>query len=130
VSVKGYSIVPANNRQLLYVGRGFNFQLTSDQVLTKVYTGAAFAITDVYARQRTGGASVACAGGIYDGAAKTGNIWVAAAQSWVTLAASVNVVATVNLPSTLGTAGLILSLTTGSTAAVTGDLYVFGYDLS
>jgi hypothetical protein len=39
-------------------------------------------------------------------------------------------VATVNLPSTLGTAGLILSLTTGSTAAVTGDLYVFGYDLS
>lgn len=128
--VKGYAITPSNYQSLLYVGRNLNFQLTTDQALTKVFSGSAYVVTSVIARQRTGAASVACAGGVYDAAAKAGNAWVAAAQSWVTLASGVIVQAAVAVTTVLGTTGLILSLTTGSTAAITGDVYVFGIDLS
>jgi len=87
-------------------------------------------VTNVVARQRSGAASVACAGGVYDAAAKGGNAWVAAAQSWVTLASGVIVQAAVAVTTVLGSTALILSLTTGSTAAITGDVEVFGIDLT
>jgi hypothetical protein len=121
---------PANMQQLLYKGSALNFQLTTDQPLTKVYGGSAYTVTGIFARQRSGAASVACVGGIYDAASKGGNAWVAATQSWVTLASGVMVPAVVALTATLGTTNLILSLTTGSTAAVTADVYVFGVDMS
>jgi hypothetical protein len=38
--------------------------------------------------------------------------------------------AVIALTATLGTTNLILSLTTGSTAACTADVYVFGVDMS
>jgi hypothetical protein len=123
-------LAASNVQQLLYKGSALNFQLTTDQPLTKVFGGSAYTVTGVYARQRSGAASVACAGGIYDAASKGGNAWVAAAQSWVTLASGVLVPATVAITATLGTTGLILSLTTGSTAACTADVYVFGVDMS
>jgi hypothetical protein len=124
------SLAPSSAQQLLYKGSALNFQLTTDQPLTKVYGGSAYIVTGIYARQRSGGASVVCAGGLYDAAAKGGNAWVAAAQSWVTLAAGIIVPATVAITATLGTTGLILSLTTGSTAACTADIFVFGVDMS
>jgi len=130
VSVKGIQSIPANQVQLLYVGRALNFQLTSDQSLTKVFGGTNYMVTNVVARQRSGAASVACAGGVYDAAAKGGNAWVAAAQSWVTLASGVIVQAAVAVTTVLGSTALILSLTTGSTAAITGDVEVFGIDLT
>jgi hypothetical protein len=95
-----------------------------------VYGGSAYTVTGIFARQRSGGASVACAGGIYDAASKGGNAWVAVAQSWVSLASGVIVPAVIALTATLGTTNLILSLTTGSTAACTADVYVFGVDMS
>lgn len=116
--------------QILFVGRNLNFQSTADQALTKMFAGTAFRITEVYARRKTGGASVVCTGGIYDAPAKGGNALVGAAQSWVTLASGINVlaglaalVATADLTAAL----LYLSLTTGSTAACTADLFVHGY---
>lgn len=130
MSVKGIQSIPANQVQLLYVGRALNFQLTSDQALTKVFGGTNYMVTNVVARQRSGAASVACAGGVYDAAAKAGNAWVAAAQSWVTLASGVIVQAAVAVTTVLGSTALILSLTTGSTAAITGDVEVFGIDLT
>lgn len=121
-----------NSNQLIAVIRGANFQLTTDQAMTRVFSGTSFAVTGVVARQRTGAASVACLGGIYDGAAKTGNIICAAAQSWVTLASGVIVsVAVANLLQTAVLAATpILSLSTGSTAACTGDVFVYGVDIS
>lgn len=115
--------------QLLFVGRGLDFQSTADQALTKVFAGTQYRITDIIAVRKTGGASVVCAGGVYDAAAKGGNAVVATAQSWVTLALNVNVVPT--LAAIVATAmlsqTLFLSLTTGSTAAITADIFVMGY---
>src|ERR1700682_806781 len=130
MTVKGIASLPyGNTGQLLFAGRGLNFQLTSDQALTKVWGGTNYYPTLIVARQRTGGASIACAGGVYDGAAKTGNIIVLAAQSWVTLAAGVIVTAPINVGAALLlSATPILSLTTGSTAACTGDVLLYGYD--
>lgn len=125
------AVPPTQTGQVLFVGRGLNFQSISDQPLTKQFTGTNYRITDIIAVRKTGAASVTCAGGIYDAASKGGNAIVAAAQSWVTLAANVNVTATlaaVNNTALLS-ATPILTLTTGSTAAVTADVFIFGYCL-
>jgi hypothetical protein len=132
VSVKGIAGLPASLLgQLIAVGRGLNFQLTTDQPLARVFNGVSWAPSLVIARQRSGAASVACAGGLYDTAAKGGNAIVAVAQSWVTLAAGV--IVSVPVANLLQTALLsntpILSLTTGSTAAVTADVFVYGFSL-
>ena len=123
---------PAAIQQLLFKLSAANFQLTTDQTFTKLYAGSAYQITGIVARQRTGAASIACAGGIYDAAAKGGNAIIAAAQSWVTLASGVIVSGTLAAltQTTLLTNTPILSLTTGSTAACTADIYVYGVDLS
>jgi hypothetical protein len=119
--------------QLLFKLAGGNLQSTSDQPFSSVlYSGSAYVVTTILARQRSGGASVTCAGGIYDTSAKAGNAIVAAAQSWVTLASGVIVSATL---ATVATTVLlvntpILSLTTGSTAACTADFYIYGLDIS
>jgi hypothetical protein len=113
----------------LFVLRSANMQSTADQAFTKTFAGTQYKITEIIARRKTGGASVACTGGIYDAAAKGGNAIVGVAQSWLTLAASVNVTAT--LAALVSTTDLsatpFLSLTTGSTAACTADLFIMGY---
>lgn len=117
---------------LLFVLRNGNFQSTADQAFEKNGNFTAWFPTHIIARQKTGGASVACAGGVYDAAAKGGNAVVAAVQSWVTLAATVPIVATLAAVATgtvMTSTSLYLSLTTGSTAACTGDVFVFGYAL-
>lgn len=120
----------AKNEQLLFVGRGLDFQSTADQALAKQFTGTNFVITSVQAARKTGGATVVCAGGIYTAAAKGGSALVAAAQSWIGLSGA-GKIAQATLAAIVGTdaqsaATLYLSLTTGSTAAVTADLFVFG----
>lgn len=113
--------------QALFIGRGLNFQSTADQALAKQFTGTKYRITDIVAVCKTGGGSVVCAGGIYDTAAKGGNAVVAAAQSWVALGAGIIVIPTLAVVTAILSGTLILSLTTGSTAAVTADVFVFGY---
>ena len=126
------SNTPLGTNALLFKLAGANMQLTTDQVFAKLFGGSAYLITAIIARQRSGGASVACLGGVYDGAGKTGNIIIAATQSWVTLASGIIVSGALAALTTtsLLTAAPILSLTTGSTAACTADVYVFGYDIS
>lgn len=125
-------VAAVNAQQLLFKLSGANLQLTTDQVFSKLYGGSSYFVSAIVARQRTGAASVACLGGVYDGAGKTGNIMVAAAQSWVTLASGIIITATLAAltSTTLLTATPILSLSTGSTAACTADVYIFGVDLS
>lgn len=123
---------PKPYEMLLFRLSGANMQSTADQQFTKTFGGSAYAVTRIFARQRTGGASVACAGGVYDAAAKGGNAIVAATQSWVTLASGVIVSAALATltGTTLLSATPYLSLTTGSTAACTADIFIFGIDLS
>jgi hypothetical protein len=119
----------ANVSQLLFVIRSADMQLTTDQALTKVFTGTKYRVLDVIAVRKAGGASVACAGGVYDAASKGGNALVSTAQSWVTLATTINVVPTLAAvaATTVLAPTLYLSLTTGSTAACTADVFVYGY---
>lgn len=118
--------------QILFYLPCADMQSTSDQPFYRVFPGTAYRILDIFARQRSGAASVACAGGIYDAATKGGNAIVAAAQSWVTLASAVTVSATLAalVQTTLLSASPRLSLTTGSTGVCTADMWIVGYDLS
>ncbi len=123
------AVEAAKQAQQLFVIRSANMQLTTDQALTKMFVGTKYRVTDVIAVRKTGAASVVCAGGIYDAASKGGNALVATAQSWVLLAANVNVVPTLAAvaATTVLNPALYLSLTTGSTAACTADIFVYGY---
>ncbi len=123
---------PARLQQMLFRLSSANMQLTTDQAFTKLYAGTSYYVTTIVARQRTGGATVACAGGIYTAAGKTGNQLVAVGQSWVTLAAGVIVTPTLGatIATALQSATPILSLTTGSTAACTADIFIFGFDVT
>lgn len=116
-------------QQNLFVIRGADFQLTTDQALTKVGSFTNYVITSVIAVRKTGGATVACLGGIYTAAAKGGTPLIAATQSWVLLSgAGKQVQATLAavLSTDVQTATPVLALSTGSTAAVTADLFIFG----
>ena len=122
----------AGRLTLLFIKRLADMQLTTDQSFTKSFTGTRYEITSVVAHCKTGGATVACAGGIYTAAAKGGTPLVAAAQSWIGLSAA-NKLVTATLAAVVGTdsqtATPILSLTTGSTAPVTADIFIWGYIL-
>lgn len=115
--------------QVLFVLRSANMAITTDQAFTRLFPGTNYRITDIIAVRKTGGASVACLGGIYDAASKGGSAIVAVGQSWVALAASVNVVPTIEavVATALLSATPFLSLSTGSTAACTADVFIFGY---
>lgn len=119
-----------NVQQLLFEGRGIDFQSVADQGLTKRFSGVAYRITQIVAVRRSGGASVVCAGGIYTAAARSGNALVSAAQSWIGLSGAgklVDAVLTALTGTDIQTANPIyLSLTTGSTAAVTADVFIYG----
>lgn len=116
--------------QALFIGRDLNFQSTSDQALEKMFTGTKYVPTKILACRKSGGATVACLGGIYTGAGKTGNAIVSALQVWLGLSAAGKIV-DATLAGLLSTdfqsaSSLYLSLTTGSLTAVTADLFVFG----
>lgn len=116
----------------LFLLRGANFQLTTDQALSKVGAFTNYYVRVIIARRLTGAASVACLGGIYPAAAKAGTPIVAAAQSWLGLSGAGKIVVAALeaiLATDVQTATPILSLSTGSTGAVTGDVYIFGYPL-
>jgi hypothetical protein len=124
------TIIQRTALSILFVLRNADMQSTADQKFRRIFGGANYWPLFIYARQRTGGASVACAGGVYDAAAKGGTQIVAAAQSWVTLASGVTVRATMAAAAdtTLFSNTPYLSLTTGSTAACTADLWIVGLD--
>jgi hypothetical protein len=119
-----------NAYQLCWLLRGANMQSTSAQKFAQIFVAATpnYYPTVIVARQRTGAASVTCAGGISDGT----NQIVAAAQSWVTLASGVIVTASLAAlcTTTLLSVAPSLTLTTGSTAACTADLYIYGWNIS
>ena len=119
---------PQPGERLLFVGRDFDFQLTSDQALTKMFGGTSWIPTRVFAVRKTGGVTVACAGGLYSAPAKGGTAFVPAAQVWTAVTGTFGFAnATLAaLTVALAVSTVYFSLTTGSTGAVTGDVFVFG----
>lgn len=115
--------------QLLFVLRSANMAITTDQTFVKTFVGTNYQITNIVANGKTGGATVACLGGIYTAASKGGSALVAAAQSWITVSAANKIIAATLgaiLATDIQTAIPILSLSTGSTAACTADIFIFG----
>lgn len=103
--------------------------LTTDQVFVKLFAGSRYVVTDVVGQRISGAFGVACSGGIYTGAAKTGLVLLSAAQTWAALtgadtaqfAAMSNV-----LQTSVFTATPLLSLTTGNTGALVADILICG----
>lgn len=117
------------NQQLLFVLRAADMQITTDQQFTKWFEGTTYSITDIRARRVSGGASVACLGGIYTAASKGGSALVAATQSWLGLSGSGKIArATLEalVETDAQTATPYLSLSTGSTAACGADIFIYG----
>lgn len=117
------------SNQLLFKLSGADMQSTSDQVFTKIFSGTNYVITNVIAKNVSGGTTVVCAGGIYNAAAKGGSALIAAAQSWINLSVTgkiVNAALAAVLGTDIQTATPVLSLSTGSTAAATADIFIYG----
>ena len=123
---------PLYGAVLLFYINGASLQSTSDQVFTRVFPATKYVISDIRAVGATGGVTVACAGGIYNEASKGGDELVAATQDWTGITA-VDKVMQPSLESVVGTdvqtETPILSLTTGSTAAATANIYIYGYSM-
>lgn len=117
------------NQQLLFVLRNADMTLTTDQQFTKWFEGTNYSITDIRARRVSGGASVACLGGIYTAASKGGSALVAATQSWLGLSGAGKISrATLEalVDTDAQTATPYLSLTTGNTGALVADIFIYG----
>lgn len=103
-------------------------QSTSDQTLTKAFSGTNYIPTKIYAVRKTGGVTVACAGGVYTATSKGGTAIVASNQSYTAVTGTLGHIAATIAALTVGFSAtpLYLSLTTGSTGACTADVFVFG----
>lgn len=119
---------PTNTRQLLFKGSGLNMQLTTDQTLVKQFIGTNYIPTLIYVVRKTGGVTVACAGGIYTAASKGGTAIVAAGQVYTAVTGTLGFIQATIAALTVGFSDtpLYLSLTTGSTGACTADVFVYG----
>lgn len=117
------------NQILLFALRSANMQLTTDQLIKKMAAFTTYKVTQVVAVRKTGAFSVACLGGIYPAPAKGGTPLVGAAQSYANLTGAGKIVdatlATVN-STDAQTGQLYLSLSTGNSAALTADVFVYG----
>lgn len=119
----------AQSQQLLFVLRSGDFQSTSDQAFTKLFSGTNYVINRVIAVRKTGAASVAATGGIYSAASKAGSALIAAVQSWLGMSGAgkmVDATLAALLATDVQSATPILSLTIGSTGALTADVFIFG----
>jgi hypothetical protein len=113
--------------QLLFVLRGANMQVTTDQLFTKVFVGTQWDPQFIIANQVSGAFSSACAGGIYTAPSKGGTAITPAGQSYSTMTGSLTQVnCVVTTPTTTFTGVPILNLTTGNGAALFADFFIFG----
>lgn len=114
----------------LWVLRGANLAVTTDQAFTRNFGGTLWVPSHIHAVRKSGAFGVTCAGGIYTAASKGGNAIVGAAQSYAALTgASTSVLAALAIATIQTSATLFLSLTTGNTGALTADLFVYGFVL-
>lgn len=125
---------------LLYKLTAADMTLTTDQAFVKIATFNEAILFFTIGMPKTGKASVACSGGFYDTAAKGGNAYLAAGSSWLTLDATISPKVSIvygsynaggaQLSKLVSTGAMFLSLTAGSTAACTADIYIYGKIMS
>lgn len=129
MAVRGVSSVPSNYvMQRLFWLPAANMQLTTDQVFTKLFVGTLWDPQTIVADWQSGAFNTACAGGIYTGASKTGTIISPAGQSYSALTgASTQQNCAIQAFTVTFSATPILSLTTGNGAALTANLYIYGF---
>lgn len=124
------TVAPGNVIQVLFRGTNLDMTLTTDQALTKLFSGTNWATTAIFGVRKSGAFGVSCAGGIYTTTAKGGTAIVAAVQSWAALTgAGTSTQATIAAGGIQTTAALYLSLTTGNTGALAADIFVCGHVL-
>lgn len=118
---------------LIASAAALDFAIDTDQALTFIGTPTLWIPTHVIARRVSGSFGVACVGGIYTAASKSGTSIINVAQSWAALSgaskyASATISATA-LTDVMTATTLFLSLTTANTGALTADVFVFGLTL-
>jgi hypothetical protein len=125
--------LPTNNaQQLLYVLRGANMQLTTDQPFTKVFTGRLFdpQSGSSIVNCKSGAFSVGCSGGVYTAASKGGTQIIASTQNYSGLTGvNAQVHPAIVANNTTFDANAVtptLSLSTGNSAALTADFFIYG----
>ena len=126
------SVPSINAEQVLFVIRGANLAITTDQLFTKLFGGTNYAITNIMSVWKTGAFSIACVGGIYTGAAKSGDAVLAATQvfSGLTGAQTMQIATLANIIAIkTESATPILSLTTANTGALTADIFIIGFSV-
>lgn len=116
-----------NMSQHLFILRSADFQSVADQVFVKQFLGTNYVVTNIVAVRKTGGSTVTNLGGVYPAASKGGTPIVAATQSWLGLSASGKTTTAVITNFDVQTTTPYLSLSTGSTGAVTADVFIHGY---
>jgi len=123
----GCAVLSPPPTDLLFVNKGLNFNITTDQLLTPTFNGKfrvkRFVVTNASISLTT------AAGGIYTAASKGGTPQVAAGQAYSSLTAALKALElTLNDPLTVLAAAtpLYFALTTPQGAAATGDLYAYG----
>jgi hypothetical protein len=130
MTLRAISNLPSvTTQQTLFVVRGADMTLTTDQAFTKLFSGTNYIVTNVFGVRKTGAFGTACLGGIYSAASKGGDTILAATQSWAALTgAGTSVAATLAniLQTKVESATPFLSLTTGNTGTLTADIFILG----
>lgn len=123
----GVSANNGNPYTLLFILRNANMQLNTDQQFTKMFVGTLWDPAYIVANRKTGAFSVACAGGIFSAASKGGSAIVATNQSYSTLTgANTQTHPTIQANNVTFSIVPYLSLTTGNSAALTADFFIYG----
>lgn len=116
-----------NGGQLMFVLRNANMRLTTDQPFTRVFGGNSWDPFFITAVWKSGAFNSACAGGIFTLPSKGGNAIVAVGQSYAGLTgADTHVNCTIQASTTTFYNTPILNLTTGNSADLFADFYIFG----
>lgn len=117
-----------NVKQLLWRLSLANMQSANvDQIFQKMFSGTTWDPTEIVAYWVSGAFNVACSGGVYSGAGKTGSAIVAVGQSYAGLGgANQHVVIPVQATAVAFNVPPILNLTTGNTGALIADIRIYG----
>lgn len=120
-------LITVNGLQQLFVLRNANLRLITDQPFTRVFNGNSWDPFFITAVWKSGAFSSACAGGIFTLPSKGGNAIVAVGQSYAGLTgADTHVNCTIQASTTTFYNTPILNLTTGNSADLFADFYIFG----
>ena len=122
-------LLAGNATQTLFVLRGADMTLTTDQVFTKLCGFTNYVVTNIVGVRKTGAFGTACLGGVYTAASKGGSALLAATQIWAALtgAGTAQAATLANILQTVAASATpILSLTTGNTGALTADIFIQG----